>query len=83
MIEITESKAEIKSSMRFREQLPENMASVDSGMMLGTVIYALLLGIFFVVFGIKMRKRWVTFWGTTMVLASGAHLIATVALPDF
>ena len=43
--------------MRVREQLPENMASVDSGMMLGTVIDALLLGIFFVVFGMKMRKR--------------------------
>ena len=69
-------------SMRFHEQQPENIASVDSGMILGTVIYTLLLGIFFVVFGMKVRKRWVTFWGTTMVMASGAYLIATLALPD-
>ena len=68
--------------MRIREQQPENMAAVDSGMVLGTVIYTLLLGIFFVVFGMKVRKRWVTFWGTTMVLASGAYLIATVVRPD-
>jgi len=65
--------------MRFHEQQPENIASVDSGMVLGTAIYSLLLGIFFVVFGMKVRKRWVTFWGTTMALASGAYLIATVA----
>ena len=67
--------------MRFHEQQAENIASVDSGMILGTVIYTLLLGIFFIVFGMKVRKRWVTFWGSTMVLASGAYLVATVALP--
>ena len=67
--------------MRFHEQQPENVASVDSGMVLGTVIYTLLLGIFFVMFGMKVRKRWVSFWGTTMVLASVAYLIATVVLP--
>lgn len=62
--------------MRFQEDQLDNIASVDPGMMLGTVIYTFLLGIFFIVFGMKVRKRWIIFWGATMVLAGGAYLIA-------
>ena len=66
--------------MRFKEEHSENLAHVDSDMMLGTVIYTLLLGIFFVVFGLKVRKRWISFWGMTMVLASGAYLVVPLLL---
>ena len=55
------------------------MASVDSDMMLGTVVYALLVGIGFVIFGVHVRSLWVTFWGATMVLASLAYLVAVMA----
>ena len=69
--------------MRYQElqQQADNIASVDPDMVLGTVIYTLLLGIFFVVFGMRVRKLWVTFWGVTMVLAGSAYLIATIAMP--
>jgi hypothetical protein len=66
--------------MRFQEDQIDNIASVDSGMVLGTVIYTFLLGIFFIVFGMKVRKRWIIFWGATMVLAGGAYLIAMLVM---
>ena len=62
--------------MRYQEDQLDNIATVDPGMMLGTVIYTLLLGIFFILFGLKVRKRWIVFWGGTMVIASGAYLVA-------
>jgi hypothetical protein len=62
--------------MRFPEDQIEKIATVDPGMTLGTVIYTFLLGIFFVVFGLKVRKRWVVFWGATMVVAGGAYMVA-------
>jgi hypothetical protein len=37
--------------MRYQELQLDNIASVDPGMTMGTVIYTLLLGVFFVVFG--------------------------------
>jgi hypothetical protein len=67
--------------MRFQEDQLDNIASVDPGMMLGTVIYTFFLGIFFIVFGIKVRKRWIIFWGATMVLAGGAYMIAILVMP--
>jgi len=66
--------------MRFQEDKLDNIASVDPGMVLGTVIYTFLLGIFFIVFGMKVRKRWIIFWGATMVLAGGAYLIAILVM---
>ena len=69
--------------MRYQEQQLDNIASVDPGMMLGTVIYTLLLGVFFIAFGMKVRKRWITFWGTTMVLAGGAYLSAIFVIPGY
>ena len=67
--------------MRFREtnQQTDNIASVDSDMMLGTAVYTLLVGIGFVLFGVRVRRLWVTFWGATMVLASVAYLVAAMA----
>ena len=67
--------------MRYEEIPIDNLASVDPGMTTATVIYTLLLGVFFVVFGIKVRQRWITFWGGTMVLAGGAYLVAQFMLP--
>ena len=68
--------------MRYKElqQQADNIATVDPNMVTGTVIYTLLLGIFFIVFGWRVRKMWVTFWGATMVLAGSAYLVATLIM---
>lgn len=64
--------------MRYEDTLQQadNIASVSTGMIVGTAIYTLLLGIVFVVFGRYVRKRWLAFWGGTMVLAASACLVA-------
>ena len=67
--------------MRYQDTQLDNIATVDPGMMLGTVVYTLLLGVFFVVFGVKVGKRWVVFWGATMVLAGCAYLVAQFLMP--
>ena len=66
--------------MRYKElpQQADAIASVSPDMTLATVVYTLLLGIGFVVFGLRVRKRWITFWGATMVLAGSAYLLAVV-----
>ncbi len=63
--------------MRYQETTPsENPpAGVSPGMMAGTAGYTLLLGVAFVLFGLRGRQRWVAFWGLTMVLAGAAYLI--------
>jgi hypothetical protein len=65
--------------MRYREHTePESLATgVNSGMMAGTAGYTLLLGIAFVLFGLRGRQRWIAFWGVTMVVAGLAYIIAT------
>ena len=67
--------------MRFPEHQIEKIATVDPGMMLGTVIYTFLLGIFFIMFGLRVRKRWIVFWGATMVAAGGAYMVAILVMP--
>ena len=71
--------------MRYDDSLQQadKIASVSTGMMVGTAVYTLLLGIGFVIFGIYVRKRWVTFWGGTMVLAGSAYLIAVLTGSGF
>ena len=66
--------------MRYGQTLEQadKIASVSTGMMAGTAIYTLLLGIGFVWFGLQVRKRWVVFWGGTMVLAGCAYLLASL-----
>ena len=65
--------------MRFQEGsetlLPHS--GVDIGMLVGTVSYALLLGIGMVVVGRAARQRWLAFWGGTLVIASAAFLLST------
>lgn len=67
--------------MRYEEaaQQVDSIASVSTDMVLATAIYTLLVGIGFVIFGVRVGKRWITFWGTTMVLAGAAYVTALVA----
>ena len=50
--------------------------SLHTETFIGTAIFALLLGIGFVFAGIKGRQWWIVFWGSTLILASIAYLIA-------
>ena len=63
--------------MRYQEHMqPEApSAGVSPGMMAGTAGYTLLLGVAFILFGLRGRQRWVAFWGATMVLAGAAYMI--------
>lgn len=65
--------------MRYREttQPGQPAAGVSPGMMAGTAGYTLLLGIAFVLFGLRGRQRWIAFWGATMVIAGVAYMLAT------
>ncbi len=45
-------------------------------MMVGTALYTLAIGVFFVVFGLRKRQRWIVFWGATMVVAGAAYVVA-------
>ena len=66
--------------MRYEQatQQAGSIASVNADMVLATAIYTLLVGIGFVIFGVHVRKRWITFWGMTMVLAGTAYTIAVM-----
>ncbi|MDT8386225.1 MAG: hypothetical protein RQ736_01835 [Thiogranum sp.] len=59
--------------------LAENVAPLSTGMMAGTALYTLLLGFGFVAFGMYVQHRWLAFWGSTMVMAGSAFLIALLA----
>lgn len=66
--------------MRYQEH-PDTQqppSGVHEGMLIGTVSYALLLGIGMVVAGRLARQRWIAFWGATLVIASAVFLLATL-----
>jgi len=67
--------------MRYQESVQQTQAvySVSTDMMVGTAVYTLFLGVAFVIFGMRVRKRWVSFWGATMVLAGAAYIVAIIA----
>ncbi|WP_455233923.1 hypothetical protein [Thiogranum longum] len=64
--------------MRYEEtaQLENPRSSVSTDMMVGTALYTLAIGVFFVVFGLRKRQRWIVFWGATMVVAGAAYVVA-------
>lgn len=60
--------------MRYVEGTETPAAEVSPPMVVGTAVYALLLGIGLVVVGLKVRQRWVAFWGGGLTLASTGYL---------
>ena len=77
--------------MRYRENeaAPSTESLFNSEMMAGTALYTLLLGLAFIVFGLRGGQRWLAFWGGTMVLTEseagsdvGALTTAAGQLPD-
>lgn len=48
------------------------------GMIVGSAIFGLFMGIIFVVAGVRARQFWLAFWGAGLVMASSAYLIYTL-----
>ena len=66
--------------MRYENTVETEMprSGVDEGILVGTVGYALLLGIGMVLVGRRVQQRWLAFWGVTLVAASAAFLWVAV-----
>jgi len=62
--------------MRYRIDQVEGLPveSAGDGMFAGTAIYGLLIGVGFIVVGLKARQRWIAFWGAGLSVASIASL---------
>jgi len=60
--------------MRYREGEPvERLANHSSdGMFFGSTIYGFILGLGFVFVGLKVKQKWLMFWGAGLSLASVA-----------
>ncbi len=62
--------------MRYRSDVPEVIAaSVDETMVIGTVVYALILGAGLCLGGWWGRKSWVAAIGATLIVSATAYLI--------
>lgn len=66
--------------MRYQEgiEIEPPAAGVNENLLIGTVSYALLLGLGMVAAGYWGRQRWIAFWGLTLVLAAAAYLIVSL-----
>lgn len=66
--------------MRYREGIPPDQvqASVSEPMLLATAVFALMIGIGFVVFGRYGRQRWLVAWGGMTVVVTGVYLGAAL-----
>ena len=54
--------------------LPSANHSSDSTFF-GTAIYGLIIGVGFVIAGIKAKQYWLAFWGVALVIASVASIV--------
>ena len=57
---------------------PEQAAHEADGMIVGSAIFGLFIGIIFVVAGLRARQIWLFVWGAGLILASSAYLIYTL-----
>jgi len=62
--------------MRYRidQSTGQTVPIEGDGMFTGTAIYGLIIGIGFIIVGLKARQRWISFWGAGLSLASIASL---------
>jgi hypothetical protein len=62
--------------MRYRiGDTPDELGEpVGQGAVIGVAIFSLILGIGFVVAGLRSRHYWLTLWGTGLSVASAAYL---------
>lgn len=48
---------------------------VDDNMVFFSIILGIIIGIGFVVAGIKVKRHWMTIWGTGLVLAASSYFV--------
>jgi len=61
--------------MRYREgDSPDNLSTLDDTMFMGAAVLGLLMGIGFVVAGIKGKQYWLALWGAGLVIASVLYI---------
>jgi len=69
--------------MRYREDIPLDQipeAAVSDGMLIGTLIFAILTGIIFILVGKYAKQFWLFFWGIVHFSASTIALIAILVI---
>ncbi|MDX1606215.1 MAG: hypothetical protein R3202_08475 [Candidatus Competibacterales bacterium] len=66
---------------RYREgEMPRELGEpVVDYLLLGTLVYALLLGIGFVIAGRRLRQLWMVVWGAGLVVVSLGGLVMQAA----
>lgn len=66
--------------MRYREgESPGSVPSLDETMFIMGAVLGLLMGIGFVITGIKAKRHWLTIWGSGLVLTSVAYLVYSMS----
>ena len=64
--------------MRYRDDIPVDAlphAAISDGMLIGTLIFAIITGIIFIIAGRYGKQFWLFFWGIVHTLASLGTLI--------
>lgn len=53
---------------------------VGQGAFIGAAVFSFLLGIGFVIAGVRSRHYWLSIWGSGLSIVSAAYLVFTLAL---
>lgn len=63
------------------EELPRTAADpITAHMFLGIAVYGVLVGVGFVMMGVRGRQRWMVFWGGGLVLTSFTYLASRIVV---
>ncbi|MDH3527552.1 MAG: hypothetical protein OEN52_07350 [Gammaproteobacteria bacterium] len=54
---------------------------VGQGPFIGAAVFSFVLGIGFVVAGIRSRHYWLSIWGSGLSIVSAAYLVVTLVMP--
>ena len=60
--------------MRYRIGESPHAPSPDEGALLATAVLSLVIGIGFVVAGIRSKHYWMAIWGSGLILCSAAYI---------
>lgn len=69
--------------MRYRigETPPEAGAGLEAGSFIGIAVLSIVIGIGFVIAGIRSRHYWMAIWGSGLVIASIAYILYVLLSP--
>ncbi|MFK5913433.1 MAG: hypothetical protein QM484_03590 [Woeseiaceae bacterium] len=48
---------------------------VDDGLVLFSIFLGIAIGVLFIIFGIKVKRYWLTIWGAGLILAALSYFI--------